>query len=261
MFGEIEVRTQEQYPEPFPLYPYEEISQEAAPYKTVNQNCALLLRVVRPYVDKATKTERFIGDEFLFEGPQTYIPRIEEEVVREIKASVIKPNTALMVKAKKPLVDATGKKRRAGERWLVRTQGSYMPNVFEEILETRKAYVLTDKKCIQLRALKDMTDFYGVKRQAGAEWLVDLSKAETHILDVNEQFVQEVSIISLSNRQYCYVINPMVNGKRKFGEKELRKGERKFFLQPGEELENNKIQDILVLGEDEGLLLKAKSEF
>lgn len=41
----------------------------------------------------------------------------------------------------------------------------------------------------------------------------------------------------------------------------MRKGERKFFLKPGEELENSKINDIVVLGEDEGLLLKAKSEF
>jgi hypothetical protein len=68
--------------------------------------------------------------------------------VKEIQATVIKPNTALVVKARNMLVDSQGVKRRAGERWLVRKQGSYMPHVFEEILDTRKAYVLTDKKCI-----------------------------------------------------------------------------------------------------------------
>ena len=88
------------------------------------------------------------------------MPRIEEEVVQEIKATVIKPNTALVVKAKKKLIDKNGIERRAGERWLIRTQGSYMPHVFEEIIETRKAYVLTDKKSIQLRALKDMKDVF-----------------------------------------------------------------------------------------------------
>jgi major vault protein len=41
----------------------------------------------------------------------------------------------------------------------------------------------------------------------------------------------------------------------------LRKGETRFFLQPGEELENNKINDVIVLGEDEALLLKAKTLF
>jgi major vault protein len=41
----------------------------------------------------------------------------------------------------------------------------------------------------------------------------------------------------------------------------LRKGEKKFFLNPGEELEKNKINDVIVLGEDEALLLKATSYF
>ena len=106
-----------------------------------------------------------------------------------------------------------------------------------------------------------MKDVYDKVRQAGEEWLVGISNAETHILDVNEEFVKEVNIISLSNRQYCYIVDPIIDGKRHFGQKELRKGERKFFLQPGEILENNKINDVVVLGEDEALLLKANSKF
>jgi hypothetical protein len=39
----------------------------------------------------------------------------------------------------------------------------------------------------------------------------------------------------------------------------LKKGETNFFLQPGEQLENNKIFDVIVLREDESLLLKATS--
>lgn len=49
-------------------------------------------------------------------------------------------------------------------------------------------------------------------------------------MDVKEAFVSEVKITSLTNRQYCNIINPIVDGKRRFGEKELRKGEMKFFL-------------------------------
>lgn len=37
-------------------------------------------------------------------------------------------------------------------------------------------------------------------------------------------------------------------------------GERSFFLHPGEKLENG-IQDIYILGEDEGLILKANETF
>lgn len=38
------------------------------------------------------------------------------------------------------------------------------------------------------------------------------------------------------------------------------KGEKSFFLQPGEELENG-IQDVYVLGDDEGLVLRALEKY
>jgi major vault protein len=71
-----------------------------------------------------------------------------------------------------------------------------------------------------------------------------------------------VNIISLNNRQYCIVVNPVdESGKPSWGERKLIKGEASFFLRPGERLENNKIENIIVLGEDETLLLKAKESF
>lgn len=106
-----------------------------------------------------------------------------------------------------------------------------------------------------------MTDVYGTKRPAGSQWLIGVEQTNCHILDVNEKFEKEVQIISLSNRQYCYVENPILKGSRKFGQKELRKGEMKFFLQPGESLENGKINDVIVLGEDEAVILKAIADY
>ena len=134
----------------------------------------MLVKAIRPFKEEKTGIERFVDDEYLFYGPATYIPRVEEEIIKEIKAQVIKPNTALVVKAKKAMKDTKGVPRRAGERWLIRDNGSYLPNENEEILEVRKAYVLTDKKCIHLRALKDMKDVYGIKRNAGEEWLIGI---------------------------------------------------------------------------------------
>jgi major vault protein len=175
MFGNIEIRKQEDYSEPFPLYPFEEMEQSPIEYKKVNQSCALLLRAVRPFTDEKTKIERFINDEYLFVGGVGfYIPRVEEEIVKEIKFPVIKPQTALVVKAKKDLKDSEGIDRIAGQRWLIRKQGIYQPHVDEDVLEVRKAHILTDKKCIHLRALKNMKDVYGVKRRAGDEWLVGI---------------------------------------------------------------------------------------
>lgn len=101
-----------------------------------------------------------------------------------------------------------------------------------------------------------MTDAYGNARKAGSEWLIGIEEAETHILDVNEEFVKEVAIISLSIRQYCYIVNPIdKTGKRLFGQRIMRKGEIKFFLQPGEILEDNIIHDVRVLQEEDSLLL------
>ena len=144
---------------------------------------------------------------------------------------------------------------------MMRNTGAYLPHVDEEISGVEKGTVLTDKKSLHLRASTDFTDIYGVKRRAGDEWLVGHDMAEVHIKDVHETVIGTENIISLTNRQYCVVMNPVgKEGKVLFGEREIRKREMKFFLQPGELLLNG-IQDVKVLGEDEALLLKAAMTF
>ena len=44
------------------------------------------------------------------------------------------------------------------------------------------------------------------------------------------------------------------------GHRKIIKGEKSFFLQPGEELESG-IQDVYILGEDEGIVLKSLAEY
>ena len=48
--------------------------------------------------------------------------------------------------------------------------------------------------------------------------------------------------------------------KPQLGQKKLVKGEKSFFLMPGEKLEKG-IQNVFVLGEDEGLILRAIEAF
>jgi major vault protein len=181
--------------------------------------------------------DRFPGDEYLFKGPGTYIPRIEEEIAVEFKDTIIKPNCALKLRAVRNTTDSEGNKRIVGEVWLIRKAGSYLPSENEEIVEIMKAQVLTDKQCIHLKAVQDFVDVYGIQRKAGQQWLIGIEKAETHICDVYEEIVGNVKIKSLNNRQYCYVVNPIgADGKRNFGITELRQGEMKFFLKPGEKL-------------------------
>ncbi len=81
------------------------------------------------------------------------------------------------------------------------------------------AYVLTDKKALHLRALKTFTDDFGKERMNGEEWLVTLADTETHILNVYEQLVAVVDVITLNSRQYCVILDPVADGKPQLGKK------------------------------------------
>eukprot|EP01110_Echinostelium_bisporum_P011759 TRINITY_DN57_c0_g1_i2.p1 TRINITY_DN57_c0_g1~~TRINITY_DN57_c0_g1_i2.p1 ORF type:complete len:845 (-),score=482.36 TRINITY_DN57_c0_g1_i2:190-2691(-) len=255
--GDEEIRFEK---EPFPLYPGERLVGKVSPLQVVAPNAALRLRAIRDFED-GKKVKHVAGDEWLFEGPGTYYPRIEVQVVEIVRAIVVKPNQALKLRARKACIDRTGAERKAGEEWLIRRSGAYLPGVDEEVVETVSSYILTEKKALHLKANRTFTDVFGKERKAGEEWLVTSADAETHIPDVYEQVVGEVKITTLNNRQYAIVVDPIgSNGKPQLGQKQLRRGETNFFLRPGESLENG-IQNVEVLGEEEALLLRAKETF
>ena len=108
-----------------------------------------------------------------------------------------------------------------------------------------RAHVLTERKALHLRATSTFTDVYKVERKAGTEWLVTLEMAETHLINVHESLVAEVPITVLSNRQFCIVVDPYIQGVQAVGSEQLRQGENKFFLQPGESLRNG-IEEVYV---------------
>ena len=70
-----------------------------------------------------------------------------------------------------------------------------------------------------------------------------------------------VNVTTLTNRQYCIILDPGWQGSQATAwPKETHQGKKSFFLQPGERLEKG-IQNVFVLGEDEGLILKANKAF
>ncbi|XP_013774778.1 major vault protein-like isoform X1 [Limulus polyphemus] len=254
--ADLEIRLEQ---EPFPLYPGESLHVDITLLKVVPSNTALRLRALRDFEDGDDK--KVAGDEWLFEGPGTYIPRKEVEVVETVKAFVIKPNQALKLRARIETRDRDGKIRVCGEEWLVRKTGAYLPGAYEEIVDIVNAYVLTEKEAVQVRATCTFCDDLGVRRKNGEEWLIKMVDTETYIPGVYEQVVGVVPITTLSKRQYCIILDPVSeDGKPQLGRKKLVKGEISFFLMPGERLENG-IQDIYVLGENEGLILRAKESF
>jgi len=257
-YGDEEIRFDDR--PMFPLYPGEVLFGKVSPLQVVAPNTALRLRALRDFTDESGKEYR-AGDEWLFRGPSTYRPRVEVQVVEVVKAVIIGPNQALRLRARRDFVDATGKKRIYGEEWLVREEGPYLPSVDEEIRETVSAYILSEKKALQLEAITTFTDVYGRTRKSGDQWLVTVNDAEAHIPDVNERVIGEVPITILNSRQYCVVVDPVgPDGRPQLGKRELRKGETSFFLQPGERLENG-IQNVYVLDADEALLLRACEAF
>lgn len=256
-YGEIEYRFFAQYPEPFPLYPREVLSLPPKPLRIVKELQALKIEAQRNFKDK-NGAERRAGEVWMFQGPNTYIPRIEEKVIDEVNAIVIKQQQALKLRALESFVDRKKVARKAGEEWLVREPGSYLPEVYECVLELQNAHVLTHNKAIRLAATQNFKDVYNVDRKAGEEWLVTVARASYHLVDIYEQFIGSVELTVLRSAQYCVVLNPYdpETGKNRLGSKELRKGTCSFFLQPGELLEKG-ILNIHILQDNEALLLRA----
>jgi len=257
--GEHEIRIESDYPDPFPLYPGEEVVQ-VDDLTVVPRDHALKVKANRQFTDTRYEIVREAGDEWLIKGPAIYIPKIEEDEVEVIQPIIVEKNKALKLKANFDCVDYEGKKRSAGEEWLVRKQGSYLLGVNEILVEVVNAVILTNFKALHLTATKTFTDFYGIMRKAGEEWLVTKEMASTHIYDVYEKLVNEVNPIILNNNEYCYVLNPVEDGANKMGKKKLIKGPMSFFLKPGEILEGS-IRPNYILGDDQGLLLKAQEGF
>lgn len=255
--SELEIRTTA---EPFPLYPGEELKERVTPLTVVAADSALQIRAVLDFID-TNGNRRIAGDEWLFEGPGTYIPRVEEEAISVVHAVVILPNQALRLRALKETLDRDGNNRVTGEEWLVERIGAYLPGVYEQVVDTLDSFVLTEKDALHLRASRSFKDRFGKSRKTGEEWLITMEQAESYIPGVYEEVVANVEITTLNNRQYAVILNPVdESGKQTLGAKKLVKGPRSFFLQPGEVLEAG-VQDVFILGEDEGLILRASESF
>ena len=259
--GEVEIRFSDDYAEPFPLYPREELRLKPTKLVYVQENEALRITAIRNFKNKDGK-EVIAGDEWLFEGPNTYYPRVEEKVVDTVKAVVIGKDQALRLRARELTTDVNGVTRASGEEWLIRTPGAYLPRIYETVVELQSPVILNTRTALHLRATKKFEDAYGKVRNPGDEWLVTHEMSTHHIYDVYEEYIDIVPLTALTKSQYAYVVDPVdpKTGKNRLGAKELRKGETAFFLQPGESLDGG-IRDVYILGEDNALLLKANEKY
>jgi len=256
--GEKEVRLQQK---PFPLFPGEQIVQNVTPLQIVGANRALRLRANINFTEK-DGTKRIAGDEWLFEGPGTYVPNVNADAQEDYEAITIKDNQALRLKATQDTIDRDGNKRVTGEEWLVTRKGAYLRGVHEEEVGLVDASIQTDQKALHVKALRSFKDQFGNARKNGEEWLVTKKEAEMYIPGVYEEVVQEVRITVLTNQEFCVIMDPYDHetGQNRLGQKKLIRGEANFFLQPGERLRNG-IEKVFILSDQEGLVMTAEKAF
>jgi len=264
--GDQEVRFSQ---DPFPLFPGEKIVGNIQPLAIVEENTALRLRAKRDFADRYAKgarneqgLHRRAGDEWMYKGLATYYPQAEVEIVQLVKGIVLRPNQALRIKANDDCVDYSNTNRKAGEEWLVKIEGAYLPGVNEKVIGTIDAITLTDRIALHLTAVKSFKDQFGKDHKAGEEYMVTRETCESFIPDVNENITRTVNATVLNHRQYCVIRDPVgEDGKPQLGTRKLIKGPVTFFLKPGEAIEDNVVKNVFVLSADEALWVRAKESF
>lgn len=258
--GDSEIRTSMDYAEPFPLYPGEAVIQRDK-IITIPRDSAARLECLRNFYDEEAKVDRVAGDEWIIFGPALYIPKIEVKLDKILKPEVIRAQQALKIRARRNCKDHKGVERKAGDYWLIRTKGFYIPGIDEEVIEKLNAHIITEQFALQLRAKQGFKDAYGFDRKDAEEWLITSDISSTHILDVHEEFVEEVPIVILNEDEFCYINDPVnEKGVNQLGKRIMRSGPTSFFVRPGESIEGG-VNKVYILSEEEALLLKASENF
>jgi len=250
---------------PFMLYPEEQIQPPGIqPLPILSGNKALKLRAVRDYefVDLDGKLcKRVAGDLYLFKGPGTYIPRVQEVIAEELLAATVLPGEAVRLRASSDFVDRTGVRRNAGDEWLYEEPGAFLPSIEEQVVEKIQPIILTDKVALHMEAIHDFTDRWGTARRTGEQWLVTSQRSESFLMTPDQRLLKREPITLLEKNSYCVVVNAWdATDRIQLGQRELRVGPRSFFLKPGEALEAG-IQPAYLLGDNEAVLVKALVDF
>jgi major vault protein len=205
---------------------------------------------------------RKAGDKWLFYGPKTYIPQCEVRVIHTVRAELVKPNQALKLEAISNFTDRDGIKRSSGEQWVFGKEGSFIPDIYEKVVERINGIILTDHKAIHVEALVSFEDPYTKQeRKAGDTWRVTKDDTEVYIPPVQARVINNnVQVTTLTNREFLILEHPYDdNNKPQFGKKEIRKGERSFFLHPNEVILERK--KVIVLTAEEAIEVQALRSF
>eukprot|EP00003_Mantamonas_plastica_P003081 TRINITY_DN1249_c0_g1_i1.p1 TRINITY_DN1249_c0_g1~~TRINITY_DN1249_c0_g1_i1.p1 ORF type:complete len:871 (-),score=344.62 TRINITY_DN1249_c0_g1_i1:153-2765(-) len=261
-YGEMQIRFYTG--ETFPLYPGEALLEiERMPIIGSDQAAKIVVENDYEYDDEeGNKQTRLAGEEYLIQGPQTYIPRIEEYMQQIVEPIIIDENQAIRVRAKTTCIDYQGVERSPNEYWLVRQTGAYLLGAYEELIDFVNSVTLTDAMALHIQATQSFHDeVFGIDRRPGEQWLVTHEHTATYLPDVCEKIISYVDITIVKPNQYVVILEPFDEESRTphLGGRELREGPCTFFLHPNEELEGGCVQDVRVLEVGEAALVRAIS--
>ncbi len=124
-------------------------------------------------------------------------PLYPGEVLKKVdNLTVVPRDYALKVKANRAFIDLEGKKREAGDEWMIKGPTIYVPRIEEDKVQLIQPLIIVKNTAIKLRAKLDCLDYYGAKRAAGEEWLV--RDQGNYLLGINEVMVEVVAGIVLT---------------------------------------------------------------
>ena len=119
----------------------------------IKPNQALKLRARKGCTDRATRTERKAGEEWLVRKSGAILPGVDEEVVETVNSYILTDKKALHLKASRTFTDVFGKERKAGEEWLVTSADAetHIPDVYEQVVGEVKITTLNNRQyCVVL---------------------------------------------------------------------------------------------------------------
>ncbi|CAM43958.1 conserved hypothetical protein [Leishmania braziliensis MHOM/BR/75/M2904] len=278
-YGQVQVRSGEEeyrwHVSPFPLYP-EEVVVKIEDLKVLSARAALVIQVLTAYSVPAgsvigsspSPAHREAGERYLFYGPGTYYPRVEERIEEEVTAHTVERGSALWCTTSETFTDSvTGLKHYAGDAYMYVTEGMHFLQSFESLQCVTEGIVLSTEEGLHVQPAKTYADPRtpfregGIIRKADEPFLVTSDMCACFVLHPYDKLVKTVKRTHVSAAQYAVILNPVGDdGNVSVGARKIVT-DTTFFLKPGETLEKDHPQAAYLLCEQEAVLVTALGNF
>ncbi|KPI87757.1 putative major vault protein [Leptomonas seymouri] len=285
-YGQVQVQSGEEeyrwHVAPFPLYPEERLVR-VEELRVLSATQALqivalatydvLPRVTGPSLSSPPSwapsvKRREAGERFLFYGPGTYYPRVEERVEEVVSGLVVSRGTGLWCCTSETFTDGdSGIEHYAGEQYLRLKEGMCFLQPFETLLSTQTGTILTKEEGLHVKAVKTYTDprspfcEEGVVRKAGEVFLVVGETCPCFVPHPYDKVVKRIRRTHLSASQFAVVLNSAAGAGTDAAKLRKVVTNTSFFLEPGEKLEGGRSRNAFLLSAHQAVLVTATGNF